>query len=253
LDWHGDWIAYRQAKQRLTTGPIAAQRIILSTNCDEVANWVALADNVVAPLALPPQCQLKLAGEHQRGNAQLAYTAARCLGVADDVARKTLTNFSGLPHRLESIGSVAGRRFVNDSKATSAAATMAALQTCSKPVWLLAGGIYGGSNFDELASAISQHAAGAVCFGRCKNELATAVRLVNPRLKQQIADTLAAAMQTAWEWSSPGDTILLSPACASHDQFADYAARGDAFRQNAQQLAQIHGGEIFATGSLQYT
>jgi UDP-N-acetylmuramoylalanine--D-glutamate ligase len=252
LDWHGSWAAYRQAKQRLITGPIAAQRIILPSNCAEVAQWAELAENVVAPHNLPPQCQLELAGVHQRGNAELAYTAARCLGVADDVALETLTNFSGLPHRLESIGHVAGRRFVNDSKATSAAATIAALQTCPKPIWLLAGGVYGGSHFDELAAAISQHAAGAVFFGRCRNEFATAVRAVDPQLKQQVADTLAAAVQTAWQWSSPGDTMLLSPACASHDQFADYAARGDAFRQIAQQLAKIHGGEILDTGSLQY-
>jgi UDP-N-acetylmuramoylalanine--D-glutamate ligase len=245
LDWHGNWDSYRSAKQRMLRGPFAARKSILSSDDNTTSEWNRIArERLIDVRELPTELKLPQPGKHLRQNARLAFTAAHYLGVADEFAIDVLERFTGLPHRMESIGEVSGRQFVNDSKATSAAATMAALHAFDRPVWLLAGGVYGGERLDELAQTIVTKAAGAVFFGKSGEQLAAACLAAQPNFRQQTVASLAAAVPVAWQWSSVGDTILLSPACASFDQFADFAARGQAFGEIVDRLACSAGGDV---------
>src|SRR5262245_3546284 len=97
-------------------------------------------------------------------------------GVEETVIHRVLAEFRGLEHRLEHVAEVAGRRFYNDSKATSPRATMAALEAIVDPLWLLAGGHAKGASFDELAEAIVRRARGAALFGRARQQLCGAIR-----------------------------------------------------------------------------
>ena len=127
------------------------------------------------------------------------------------------------------MGEVAGRRFYNDSKSTTAEATMAALNACDAPVWLLAGGHPKGADFDELARAIVSRALGAGLFGTARNALQSCLRSQSADFNTLATEHLADALAWCWRQSQPGDAILLSPACASVDQFRDFEARGEMF------------------------
>jgi len=163
-------------------------------------------------------------GAHNRENAAAATAAARAAGIGDAAIADALRTFPGIPHRLELVADRDGIRYVNDSKATNVAAALRGLAAyADEPVHLILGGSPKGEDFSPLAAAIGPNVRSVHLIGA-----------EGPRIGEVVSGdvdgTLAAAVAHAEELAGPGDVILLSPACASYDQFANFEERGDAFR-----------------------
>jgi UDP-N-acetylmuramoylalanine--D-glutamate ligase len=168
-----------------------------------------------------------LRGAHNRENAAAATAAARAAGIDDQAIATALRTFPGIPHRLELVGERDGVRYVNDSKATNVAAALRGLAAyADEPVHLILGGSPKGEDFAPLAAAIGSNVRSVHLIGA-----------EGPRIGEVVAGdvdgTLDAAVAHAEELAVRGDVILLSPACASYDQFANFEERGEAFRRLA--------------------
>jgi UDP-N-acetylmuramoylalanine--D-glutamate ligase len=167
-------------------------------------------------------------GAHNRENAAAATAAAGAAGIDDDAIAEALRTFPGIPHRLELVAEHDGIRYVNDSKATNVAAALRGLAAyAGEAVHLILGGSPKGEDFSPLAAAIGPNVRSVHLIGD-----------EGPRIGEVVSGdvdgTLAAAVAHAEELAGPGDVILLSPACASYDQFANFEERGDAFRRLAR-------------------
>lgn len=242
LDWHPDFTHYSAAKRRLLSppanarcGPPTGAAVLGPTLRDTwgqdcLRTLIPLYDDIRIP-------ELKIPGLHNRINAACAAAAASAVGRGDEEIAGALSNFAGLPHRLETIAVVAGRRFINDTQATTPEATMAALEAIEGPCWLLCGGADKGVSFDGLAGAIAARCAGAACYGAVGPQLATAIRREDNRFACVRLERLEEAVAWCWQRSSPGDAILLSPACASMDQYRDYRHRAAEFCKLAKNVA----------------
>ena len=173
---------------------------------------------------------LRLRGLHNLGNAAAAAAAAAALDVPPATIARGLQAFAGLPHRLEWIADKGGVAYYNDSKATTPFSTQCALQAFEQPVLLLAGGYDKGAPFDDLARVMQSCVRVALLYGNTAPKLAAAIEqvLAPPDIIQ--LPTLGAALHRAAVLARPGDVVLLSPACASYDQFPHYEARGNHFR-----------------------
>jgi UDP-N-acetylmuramoylalanine--D-glutamate ligase len=238
LDWHCDFDHYARAKQRLIVGQTPGSVVILNPHDSVSSAWSALAPGrTQAAWPLERVGSLVVPGRHNRHNAACAAAAARAAGVSDAAIREALANFQGLDHRLQRVAEVAGRDFYNDSKSTSPEATLAALAALDQPVWLLAGGQSKGESFEALAGAIVARAKGAALFGAARDTLSSCISARRADFALQKCQRLSDALDWCWRRSQRGDAILLSPACASYDQFADFAARGAAFCHLVGQLA----------------
>ncbi len=230
LDWHADFGEYVAAKQRILTGQRCEGMAILNTDDPEVRTWVPLVGGRgVAPVPLEELPPLATPGAHNRANAALAAAAALAIGCDQRAVDRGLASFAGLPHRMEYVGQFRGRRFYNDSKATTPEATLAALAALDGPTWLLAGGYDKKINLDALAAAIVGKTCGAAFYGQVRGQLAAGVRRHRPEFPHVETETLAAALAWCVASSRAGDCILLSPASASLDQFEDFAQRGERF------------------------
>ena len=173
-------------------------------------------------------------GAHNRENAAAATAAARAAGIGDDAIAEALRTFPGVPHRLEPVGDAGGVRFVNDSKATNVAAASRALAAyADEPVHLILGGSLKGESFAPLAEAIGPNVRSIHLVGEAAPVLAAALA----GLPFEDAGTLASAVERAAAAARPGDVVLLSPACASYDQFDNFEHRGDEFRRLVAELA----------------
>lgn len=174
---------------------------------------------------------VRLPGRHNQANALAALAMGTRLGLPLAAMRAVLKRFAGLAHRGELVAEIDGVRWINDSKGTNVGATLAAIAglgpTLEGRLILLAGGVGKGADFGPLAAPLARHGREAVLFGRDAERLAQALA---GRLPVSRVDDLEAAMARAAEIATPGDCVLLSPACASLDQFRDYQARGEAFR-----------------------
>jgi UDP-N-acetylmuramoylalanine--D-glutamate ligase len=228
LDWHGDFDAYRRAKRRIIDEQTAGSLSVLNGADAQTASWAVPERTRFAwPLErIPP---LAVPGLHNRHNAACAAAAAEAAGACDAAICKALASFQGLSHRQQFVAEVAERRFFNDSKSTSPQATLAALAAIDGPLWLLAGGYAKGAPFDELARAIVTRTRGMGLFGAAREQLASCVRSHGEHCRVFQTDHLADALEWCWRQSAAGDAIVLSPACASHDQFRDFVARGETF------------------------
>ena len=149
-----------------------------------------------------------------------------------------LETFPGLPQRLEWFAVVDGRRFYNDSAATTPESTVAALEALDGPVWLLAGGADKGCDFGPLAAAIARRAAGVALFGAVAGMLQGRIAAENGRLPCAAVGTMGEALDWCWKQSRPDDRIVLSPACSSHDQFRNFRQRGEQFAAMVSALAK---------------
>ena len=177
-----------------------------------------------------------LRGRHNRENAAAATGAARAAGIADDAIATGLESFSGVPHRLERVAEVNGVTWVNDSKATNVAAARPALEAYEdEPVHIILGGSLKGESFAPLARSIGPNVLRAYVVGEAGDELARA--LTEAGVAHERSGDLETAVRQAAEAAVPGDVVLLSPACASYDQFRDFEERGDRFRDLVRALA----------------
>ena len=221
LDRHGTFEAYREAKLRIFDGA----RVCVVPRGSGLEGVEFDADD---PLPAEPLMR----GAHNRENAAAATTAARAAGIDDEPIAEALRSFAGVPHRLEPVGEVGGVRFVNDSKATNVAAALRALAVyAGERVRLIAGGRGKGQSFEPLALALGSNVEAIYAIGEAEAELVAAIG----RRATAVGD-LATAVRRAAAEARPGDVVLLSPACASFDQFENFAARGEEFRRLVQNL-----------------
>ena len=177
--------------------------------------------------ALLPVADLPLAGRHNAVNALAALALGEAAGLPVPAMLEALRQFSGLPHRGERVARRHGRVWINDSKATNVAAAVAAVSGMAEPVVLLAGGEGKGQSFEALATAMASGGRAAILFGQDATALSEALTGVIP---VEVVPDLDTAVGRGLALSQRGDAVLLSPGCASWDQFTDYRARGERFR-----------------------
>jgi UDP-N-acetylmuramoylalanine--D-glutamate ligase len=219
LDRHGSFEAYRDAKLRIFER--ARAKIVPKGSGLEGIEFAA--DD---PLPAEPLIR----GAHNRENAAAATAAARALGILDQQIAEALRTFPGVPHRLEAVAEIGGVRYVNDSKATNVAAALRALAAYEdEPVHLILGGSRKGEDFGPLAAALGPNVRSVHLIGETADELAVVI----PQAQRD--GDLAGALDAID--AQPGDVVLLSPACASYDQFRDFEERGEEFRRLVQNLS----------------
>ena len=177
-----------------------------------------------------------LIGPHNRENMAAACLAAREQGASDAGIQQAIDDYKGLPHRLEIVGSVRGVRFVNDSKATNVDAVVRALQCFDQPVILIMGGQNKKGDFTRLKSPVRRRVKTLVAMGEAKDEIVTALS-GDPTQGILEAVSMQEAVEKALGAAEDGETVLLSPACASFDRFDNYAHRGRRFREIVERLA----------------
>lgn len=181
--------------------------------------------------------ELMIPGRHNLENALAATACALAMGIEPHVIAKTLRSFAGVPHRLELVSEKNGVQYINDSKGTNPEASIKALEAYDKPLILIAGGRNKGSDFSLLAKKIKQKAKVLIVLGECAEELAEAACKAGCDLVLKVED-LPAAVKAAHKVAVPGDIVLLSPACASWDMFANYEERGDCFKEAVLKLGR---------------
>ena len=187
-----------------------------------------------ARLPLGRAAGLALRGEHNLQNSLAAAAACCALGVPPESAAETLRTFGGVPHRLQVAGVVSGVTYVNDSKATNVDATLKALTAYGGPVHLILGGYDKGAAYDGLAAATEGSVRQVLLIGATAPELEAAFAARRAAGAPQatpwvVCGDLEAAVMLAAREAAPGDIVLLSPACASWDQYRDYEQRGEHF------------------------
>jgi UDP-N-acetylmuramoylalanine--D-glutamate ligase len=236
LDWHPNWAHYVAAKQRLLAG--GGRAVVLNGADREVSGWQRFVPgrSLLAEVD-PGGPALGVPGLHQRQNAACAAAAAGAWGCSPAAIEQGLESFRALPHRLEQVAEIGGRVFYDDSKSTTPESTQAALSAMSRPVWLLAGGYDKGVDFRPLLQTIVAGARGAIFFGATGPALGKAAGDLAPEFAAHVVTTLDEAVARAWSLSASGEAVLLSPACASFDQFLDYHERGRRFVELVCSLA----------------
>jgi UDP-N-acetylmuramoylalanine--D-glutamate ligase len=186
--------------------------------------WLARGGELLAPAA-----SLALVGRHNALNALAALALVAAVGKVTPAVLAALTAFRGLPHRMERVAEDSGVLFVNDSKGTTVAATEAALAGLARPVILIAGGDGKGQSFVPLKASVDRACRAVLLIGRDAPLVARG--LAGTRASVEQPGTLEAAVERAFELAGPGDAVVLSPACASLDQFPSYVKRGERFAE----------------------
>mgnify|MGYP005982842215 CR=1 FL=1 len=259
LDYHGSREEYVRAKWALQRNMTPEDYLILNWNQDELRQLAQTTQATVIPFSTQEQVagaymsqgklyyekeyimdasELGVPGSHNVENALAAIAVARLKGVSAQAIRETLKRFNGVPHRTQYVGEFQGRRFFNDSKATNILATEKALSGFDKgQLILLAGGLDRGNEFDELVPSLDG-LKGIVLFGETKYKLQQAAAAAGVK-EIKLTEDVETAVREAYDFSMKNDTILLSPACASWDQYPNFEIRGDRFMQAVQQLKQI--------------
>ena len=171
--------------------------------------------------------QLALPGKHNLANALAAATAAHLMGISNKSIATTMSQFRGVPHRLEPIAEINGVTYINDSKATNLDAVQVALESFTQPIILLIGGLDKGGDFRSLLPHTHNNLKEVIAFGQAKELILTALR---DAVRSTSVIDLKEALEVAQNCSQPGDVVLLSPGCASFDQFKNFEERGNHFR-----------------------
>ncbi|MBS7577574.1 MULTISPECIES: UDP-N-acetylmuramoyl-L-alanine--D-glutamate ligase [unclassified Enterococcus] len=249
LDYHGTREAYVAAKWRIQENQDSDDFLVINYNQAELRQLAEKAQAQVIPFStvervegayleagnlfykaekIMPANDLGVPGQHNIENALAAIAVAKLIGIDNAEIKRTLSTFSGVKHRTQYLGQVRGIRFYNDSKATNILATERALSGFNnEKVFLLAGGLDRGNSFDELVEAI-RGLKGLFVFGETKEKLAEAAKKAGISQVKQFA-SLTEATDYAYSLAQPEDTILLSPANASWDQYKTFEIRGEEF------------------------
>jgi UDP-N-acetylmuramoylalanine--D-glutamate ligase len=230
LDRHGSFEEYRDAKLRIFENQVAEDTAIVPRGFGAIPGTARRVEfSAEDPLPAEPA----LPGAHNRENAAAATAAARAVGLSDDAIAEALRSFPGVAHRLELVAERHGVRFVNDSKATNTAAARRALAAYAERLHVILGGSRKGESFGELAREVHGR---AYLIGETAGELAEALGRAGVPFEQ--CGELATAVAAAEAAARPGEIVLLSPACASYDQFSDFEHRGEEFRRLVQNLSR---------------
>ncbi|MBI2691797.1 MAG: UDP-N-acetylmuramoyl-L-alanine--D-glutamate ligase [Solirubrobacterales bacterium] len=236
LDRHHSFEKYRDAKLAMFAGQGPGQFAVTGPSIDLEVPGEGRKYKVPAPNLDAIADSIAVEGPHNKENAVIATQAAMLMGVDPLSIAGTLATFPGLPHRMELIGARRGVKYVNDSKATNVAATLAALGSYSGGAHALIGGSPKGEDFSVLKAAVERSCAAVYLNGATAPELTAA--LEGAAVPVRSFDTLDEAFAAAAAAARQGQTVLLSPAAASFDQFKNYEARGERFRELATAVAE---------------
>ena len=224
LDRHGTFEAYRDAKLRIFERAIA-----------KVVPRGLGIDGIEFSADDPLPAEPLIPGRHNRENAAAATAVARAAGVADDAIAEALRTFPGVPHRLELVRELHGVRWINDSKATNTAAARRGVAAYDAPLRLILGGSLKGEDFGPFVGDLPAAVRSIYLVGAASDELAAALDAAEREYVR--AGDIATAVSLAAADAEPGDVVLLSPASASYDQFANFEERGDTFRRLVEELS----------------
>jgi UDP-N-acetylmuramoylalanine--D-glutamate ligase len=244
LDRHGTFAAYRAAKlqvfARQGPGTIAVAPEALAGEIPGEAERVPFGHGPGARLAdrdgalwwdgerLVGHDEIRLRGAHNRENAMAAAAVALARGLPPAAVRDGLGTFAGVAHRLEDVATIDGVLYVNDSKATNVASAIAGIESFDGGLHVVLGGSRKAADFAPLAAPVAERAVAAYLIGETAPEIAAA--LAGTGVPLHDCGDLERALAAARAAARPGEVVLLSPACASFDQYADYEARGAHFR-----------------------
>ncbi len=266
LDWHKDADDYRRAKARIFTNQkgndwavlnadnagvrwmaqFVRSRILwcgkeVTASCPYCTHWVSDDGEIVwaalggerFPVARLSEFMLR--GEHNHQNLKVAIGAALLAGACPDAIADVVRNFKGVPHRLELVGEINGVRFINDSAATTPDAAAAGIRSFDTPIVLIAGGRDKGGNWDGFKKALKERVKALVAIGEFADKLIEMAKEIGIGFVK--ATSMEEAVQQAFQLASPGDTVLMSPGCASFDMFTSYAQRGEKFKEAVKRLS----------------
>jgi UDP-N-acetylmuramoylalanine--D-glutamate ligase len=177
---------------------------------------------------------LALKGRHNTYNSMAAAIAGKVLNIRKDVIRESLADFQGVEHRLEPVISVQGINFINDSKATNVNSTWYALECMETRVVWIAGGIDKGNDYSELFEVVKKKVKAVVCLGKDNKKIIDTFKEMVPTIVE--SSSMEEAVRSAYYLAAKGDTVLLSPACASFDLFNNYEDRGRQFKVMVRNL-----------------
>ncbi|MEN2766539.1 UDP-N-acetylmuramoyl-L-alanine--D-glutamate ligase [Ornithinibacillus xuwenensis] len=251
LDYHKTFDNYKEAKCAIFQNQLQDDYLVFNADDPQIMSEASNAIATKVPFSVSSKLEtgawidekdlyfksekvislkeIVLVGAHNLENILAAVCAAKLGGATNDGIRKVLTTFTGVSHRLQFVSNVESRLFYNDSKATNILATQKALSSFTQPIILLAGGLDRGNSFDELIPYL-KHVRGMVVFGETAEKLRdTATKAEVPIVKSAI--DVQDAVRKAFSFSEADDVILLSPACASWDQYKTFEERGDMFIQ----------------------
>jgi UDP-N-acetylmuramoylalanine--D-glutamate ligase len=228
LDRHGTFEAYGEAKLRIFANQREGDIAVLPAALAEVELPAGVRRVCFDADPQPDVAGLRLRGEHNCQNALAAAVVCLARGIDPSAVREGLRTFAGVPHRLQEMGGRDGVRYVNDSKATNLASTLVALRAFPEGgVHLILGGQGKGQDFTPLRAAVAARCSAVYLIGEDAPEIARALEGANVTLRE--CGDLEKAVDAASASASAGEVVLLSPACASFDQFANFEARGERF------------------------
>ncbi|MFO1445807.1 UDP-N-acetylmuramoyl-L-alanine--D-glutamate ligase [Bacillus sp. Bva_UNVM-123] len=256
LDYHGTRKEYFQAKANITMNQTNDEFFIVNAEQDDTMEIASRSNAQIIPFSsnnvlekgafvkdgwiyfntekIMETKNIALPGAHNLENILSAIAAAKLFGVNNEAIFTVLNTFSGVKHRLQFIHEYKGRKFYNDSKATNILATEKALSAFNEPLILLAGGLDRGNEFDELIPYLKNVKA-VITFGQTARKIERVARDAGIKIIEHV-DNVEKAVPVAYQLSQPGDVILLSPACASWDQYKTFEVRGDIFTQAVHML-----------------
>ena len=258
LDWHGSFPAYVAAKLHIVRFQDPRRDVVVfqdtpelrktleSVHADGRTAWCYGLDGAqptatrltAAPLGADDSplhwegLTLAVPGQHNRQNAAAALAVAHALGVPKEAAVAALATFEALPHRLQRVAQHDGITYFDDSKSTTPEAALTALRAIENPLLVILGGYNKGSDLRPVAEEAARRAKFTACIGATGPGLVAAIRAAGGQA--ELCPDLPAALAACRQHAQPGDAVLLSPACASWDQFADYRERGDLFARLAR-------------------
>jgi UDP-N-acetylmuramoylalanine--D-glutamate ligase len=249
LDYHGTIEEYHAAKANITMNQTSNDYFIVNADQPEVMEVAAGSKAKIIPFSPTKELSegayvkdgwicfngekvmerkdVALPGAHNLENILSSMAAAKLTGVENEAIISVLGTFAGVKHRLQYVAEYQSRKFYNDSKATNILATKNALSAFSDPIILLAGGLDRGNGFDELIPSLKRVKA-LVTFGQTAEKIEKAALEAGIKTIERV-DNVEKAVPSAFKLSKPGDVILLSPACASWDQYKTFEVRGDMF------------------------
>ena len=259
VDYHGSFDAYRKAKERVfenqTESDIAilnadeprssvlakamASKVQFFSSTTKVQKGMFIDGNALVHNPLRgereeyPLDMIKIPGLHNIENVMAAIMAARYCGCPPASIISAVTDFNGIPHRIEFTAEKNGVAFYDDSKGTNVGAVVRALETFTRPIILLLGGRDKEGDFETLKPFVRAKVKELVLFGEARNRIND---LIGGVVKTSKAATLKEAIEIAYRRSLPGDVVLLSPGCASFDEFSDYKERGRFFKDAVKNL-----------------
>ncbi len=261
LDRHVDIAEYARQKQRIFRGDgvmiiNADDSVVLAMGDDSRKTdsfsiskpadfYIAYEDGMECLMhndsCLMPLAELRLEGRHNVANALAALALGVAVGLNEQVMCDALRKFKGLSHRMQRVAEIRGVTWVNDSKATNIGACIAALQGTTRKVILIAGGDAKGADMNELMPAIKEKAKSVVLMGK---DAALIKQALNGCVPVYSADNMAQAVEIAASLADVGESVLLSPACASLDQYKNYQDRGDKFSKAVLALVDRPSGSV---------